>query len=77
MKSIDIGPCCTDCFDAINGMEGAKPEVYHAIAQVKLANDLHSVHTGDHLGFSWHVCNVCKSILGGERFECFGLTSKE
>lgn len=74
MQVVELGNCCADCFDAIEGADSPPPPViFHDVAQVVTANALTSIHTGEEQGFSWTPCAVCKSVKGGERWRAFGL----
>jgi hypothetical protein len=74
MKTINMGCCCIDCFDVINETESATDQrKINTVKKVMLQENLHSIHTGEEIGFSWSKCDICRSPLGGTRWEVYGL----
>ncbi len=85
MRTVKLGECCADCFDAINFSLSEIPPERHAA--VKAAGDkisakadlegVASLHTGEREAFSHARCDGCGSTLAGSRWPLDGLTDRK
>lgn len=81
MKTIDLGYCCADCFDALNYNLRELPEEKReavlkagaALSNMADREHVQSLHSGDSIGFSAVSCDGCGNMLAGERWTLAGL----
>ena len=70
LEYVEVGLACDDCVLAIgsgdySGMSDERAgEVRAGLARVG-----HSLEVGPERGFSWYLCRVCQSSLGGNKHE--------
>ncbi len=82
MKIVKEALVCVECWDYIMGNDDSLE--YHEVPEERIKHIEESfnkwmkigdngigyvVNGDDHDPFSWQSCDVCKSHLGGERFE--------
>lgn len=80
VKSVELGTCCVDCYDAINfspvdlAIERAKAarEAGAKLSALADKENVSRLFTGNEMGFRWSHCAGCGSPLGGERFALYG-----
>jgi hypothetical protein len=85
MRTVDLGTCCTDCFNAINfdaaklGVESIEGAMRAGKKLSRMADleQVQSLHTGDAVGFSSCSCLCCDNELAGERYEIYGLQNRK